>query len=480
MAAATLGGPNRLDAVPLPAGTVHHGRERYIDLSRASEVRITIDPRDLHDPFVGIDVDGLDANFSHTGPQWQREACLEIDGGPGSTVRLRIAGSGSRSLPKRSFHARFTTDAAIVRGDTCGALTLRADASPNAYLRNSLMTAVVDRAHCELDMQPHVPVRLLINGRYHGAYRVMAKKNRSWLEHLAGGGDIDVLEGPDQRAIHGNRSHFTQARALLASGAPVDSLMRWIDLRSLIDLACLDLYTGRADHDLNVRCWRPRRPEGRWRWVLFDLDIWAPVTENSLVRMLGDAPDETPFLSDILRHDHLRDSLLTRMVVLVNTVLSPDHATALLDSLYGCDQSLLGEDHERWRNELQRPDPERCRRELDDFLRRRPAMVLDHMAAAIGSTRTSTIVRCEPPGAGRLTLHDLFLTDDSVRLEGIRGTVVRLEAFALPGYEFVGWENDEPQGPSDPLLDHTGIQEVIARFRPVAWSGRHRMEQTME
>lgn len=452
----------------------------YIDLAGEREMHLSIDPLDLWDPARGIDVEGLHDNYSKSGPQWQRPAVLSTHRHPGAKVTLRIAGSGSRSLPKRSFHAHFNAGGAIVHGDTCNAVTLRADASPHAFLRNVLLTEVAERADCAVDVQPYVAVRLAINGRSHGAYRVLPKKNRRWVRQFAQGPDIDMLAGPHFDVVHGDRVHFDHAWSKLMANAPFDSLEQWIDMRSLIDLACLDLYAGRADHDLNVRCWKPRTPEGRWRWILYDMDLWAPVRENSVERMLSGDALEAPFIPAIFANAQVRDVLLARMVALVNTVLSPDRAPALLDSLFDRHQALLWEDHERWQGVLQRPDPAHCRIELETFLRDRPAVLLDHLAATIGTGCFAPIVRCEPSQAGWVELEGLYLTDGCALVRGLGGTPMHMTAYARPGYEFVGWSDEHgdtiPAIPMDPALH----REVIASFRPVAWSGRNGLKQTVE
>ncbi|MBK8340839.1 MAG: CotH kinase family protein [Flavobacteriales bacterium] len=84
--------------------------------------------------------------------------------------------------------------------------------------------------------------------------------------------------------------------AMLERGAPLDSIAMMIDVESLIELACFDLWTGRADADLNMRCYRPAQPGGRWRWVLYDMDLWAPPEDPSVERLCdGPFPFRTVF-----------------------------------------------------------------------------------------------------------------------------------------------------------------------------------------
>src|SRR5690606_12774530 len=166
-----------------------------------------------------------------------------------------------------------------------------------------------------------------LNGRYWGLYRWMPAKDAEWLRHISGAEAVDVLEGPATVALSGKDTHFREARRALLGSATADSIDALIDLGSLIDLACIDLWTGRADHDLNVRCYRPRERGGRWRWVLFDMDLWAPAAENSVERMCSAPVPETPYVPQLLGHPELRPKLLARITAL-NAVVFAAPSTA--------------------------------------------------------------------------------------------------------------------------------------------------------
>ncbi|MBK8530812.1 MAG: CotH kinase family protein [Flavobacteriales bacterium] len=155
-------------------------------------------------------------------------------------------------------------------------------------MRNRFMELLVKNNGLNVDVQPSLPMPLYLNGAYWGLYRWMPPKDAQWLERISGSQAVDVLEGPAGVVRSGSDAHFAPAMDLLFAGAPLDSMAQRIDVANLIDLACLDLYTGRADHDLNVRCYRPRQADGRWRWVLFDMDLWAPAGERGGTHGLGD------------------------------------------------------------------------------------------------------------------------------------------------------------------------------------------------
>ncbi|HMC97858.1 MAG TPA: CotH kinase family protein, partial [Flavobacteriales bacterium] len=406
-------------------------------------------PGDLWSDSTGIDVDGANANHSRKGIAWERPVTVRFFGDPSTTMAagMRISGSGSRGLAKRSFklYARdqygsgqkgfpFADGARLSEG------ILRADASPSAFLRNRLLELLVGHYQLHVDMQPSTPIPLYLNARYWGLYRWMPPKDAQWLEHISGSEAVDVLEGPAATVLSGNDATFPAAQQALLAGAPLDSINALIDTGNLIDLACIDLYTGRADHDLNVRCYRPRQAGGRWRWVLFDLDLWAPANENSVERMCSASVPETPYVPQLLAHPELQEQLLARMTALLATTFEPLHARAMADSLFHAHEPQLIADHQRWMEALDRPDPLTSVHDLDAFIAERPGYLARYLSDRTGrALRTVTVT---VPGAeqGRMLLEGLPLEPGEHKIDLFRGVRTRIAFVPAAGWEFAGWK----------------------------------------
>ncbi len=422
----------------------------------------------------GIYHPGAHANHTRTGVEWERPAMVGL---PGAAhlfpVGVRIHGSGSRGLAKRSFklHARTrygspTEGIPHAGGAVFTEAILRADASPHAFMRNVVLEQLV-RAHgLQVDVQPSAPIALYLNERFWGMYRLMPPKNAQWLRSLSGAEALDVLAGPSLHAVNGSDGHFRKALAALYGAAPIDSIEALIDLASLIDLACLDLWTGRADHDLNVRLYRPRQAGGRWRWILYDMDVWAPANDNSLARMVGTMAPEAPWLGPLLAHPALAERLLARITALHAAVLNPMVAGVLVDTLYGRYEELLRADHRRWDLELDMAPPAASRDELRAFITTRPAHLMRQLAEHTGRSLHSVRVEVPPPGAGTLRLEGLTMTSGEHTVHGLAGVPVQLEAVAPPGMEFAGWKGVVGDGPVI-RVDLARAKVVRPLFRPV-------------
>ena len=415
---------------------------------------VSAEPKDLWSDSTGINVDGAFANFSRGGKAWERPAHVQRSGSNAIPVGMRISGSGSRGQPKRSFKLYLrdryeSPDSgwAFADGTHCDEVMLRADATPHAFLRNLLMITLVDRFGLDVETQPSDVVSLYLNGSPWGLYRALPPKDAQWLRQRSRAEAVDLLEGPGLTPLSGRNASFVAARQALLDDAPMDSLERWIDLGSLIDLASLDIFTGRADHDLNVRCYRPRQPGGRWRWVLFDMDLWAPAEENSVERMCASSSTDAPYLPQLLAQPELQERLLGRTTALLATALHPDVAGAMLDSLYSTHAAALLLDHERWAPEMDLPLPSASRTAVAQHLATRPDHLMNHLAKQTGRTVERVRIEVPPNHQGQVLLDGLPLPPGRQQIRCLSGIPATLELRPAAGYEAGTTKGLKGEGP---------------------------------
>lgn len=391
---------------------------------------------------------------------------MTMDGGVhrSESDRLSVAGSGTRGLPKKSFKVRRSGPVNDPILGPWPEVMLRADASPNAFLHNLFMEHAM-KVGAHLEMQPSLPVMLKLNGRSIGLYRAMPAKNSDWLMSLCGAEDVDIVDGPAANAVHGNDERFVPLLAALERGAPIDSLERMMDVMSLLDLACADLWTGRADHDLNMRAWRPRDKDGRWRFILFDMDLWAPAEEHTIDRMCSETAPVSPWLPWLFENATTRDALLARMSAWLATAFSPAEASVLLDSLFNANEAMMRADHERWSDTLNMLEPDEAVRSIKDHIANRTRPLVDQLAHKSGKKVRAVEVSVAPSGSGWIDVEDLVARSAAFSVPAFRGIPVHLSAHPCEGYEFVQWQGAKCSGPKLVLDGDEG--RVKAVFRPV-------------
>ena len=442
---------------------------------------LVIDPADLQGEQGIADVPS--GNFSRSGKAWQRQAWLNTgtEGNAMHATGLAIAGSGTRSLPKRNFKLfakdRFAAPGPLrlPDGSMAREVTLRADASPNAFLRNLFMKEVARRSGARVDLQPSFPVPLYINGSYQGLYRAMPTKNQVWARSLNQDRPVELVDGTGPKVLNGNGKSYFRLLKALANGAPPQELEQLADLNSLVELACFDLWTGRGDHDLNVRCWRPDAPGGKWRWMLYDMDQWAPPEDLTVPRMCATVTADAPYVRELLRDPALRARLLARLSALMATTLNPQRATLLLDSIHAAQAPAMREDHARWKDELPMPAPEQARAEIQQHITGRQGPLMRQLAQATGLEPCTLVVEVQPPGAGLVQVEGLALTDDRASMASWSGILVHFNAVPAADMEFAGWGD----GATDPerVLASGRPGKIVARFRPAAFSSQRSLQQ---
>lgn len=431
---------------------------------------LRIEPLDLYDNDRGLFATGDNANYARSGPEWQRMGELERHADSTTTarrVKVGISGSGTRGLAKKSLK--------VFDEATEQETILRADASPDAFLRNLFMEHVAMQGS-HLDVQRSIPVALYLNGAYHGLYRSMPAKNTAWLRSLCEAEEVDLIGGPEAEVIHGGKARYRAAMDRLLGNAPMDSLMMLMDMSSLMDLACFDMWTGRADQDLNVRCWRSRMKGGRWRWILYDMDLWSLPDDRTVQRMLSAPTPESPYLPALLSRPDRRAALLARTSAWLATALSPDRATALVQRLFDEHGAAMHDDHLRWREALNMKAPEASLTGLREHIEVRTNTLIDQLEKATGLSTHRLRVEVLPVSAGRIFAEDLYLTDGERTIVVFDDAPVHLRASANEGYRFAGWQGSGTN--SDTVLGSgSGKRTLRAVFKAVSSSGKDALEQ---
>jgi hypothetical protein len=197
------------------------------------------------------------------------------------------------------------------------------------------------------------------------------------------------------------------------------------------------------------------------------MDLWAPAEENSVERMASGTAAETPYIPQLLRHPELQQRLLARMSALLATALEPERAVNMADELFARHASELEADHERWKLELDRPEPKVSNQELLSFIRIRPGSLLEHLAKA--SDRKVRQVNIEAPSAdqGVLALEGLSLLPGPHVISGFQDVALELTFTPAQGYELSGWKGVE--GTSGTItIDPARARNVRPLVRPTA------------
>lgn len=206
------------------------------------------------------------------------------------------------------------------------------------HMRDSILTSLAQDTGV-MYQETEVSV-VYINGEYWGVYNMRERISPYSLRQFHDWDDnayLDVLEGSFERmyATSGAEAPFQELltwvkRNDLRNDANVQKLSEAMDIENYLDYVALQIYTSNQDLN-NVRLYRNRHGDNKWRWVLCDLDLSYQVDANSISRWMADGgvgsitkQDNTLFV-ELMENAKVRDYFLTRMGELLATTFSTEN-----------------------------------------------------------------------------------------------------------------------------------------------------------
>lgn len=465
-------------------------------------ISVSIAPGLLFNPETGIMVDGPGADSAYVHKPganfWTRQefGCnVEIFESDKSCVfnsgaGMRLFGGYSRIYPQKSIVlvARDRYGKKFFRHRIFGAnapkkfryLVLRNGGSDwnGAHFRDELMNRLTEG--WDIEKQAFRPALLYLNGRYWGIYHIREKINARFLEdHSDADRDsIDLMEHL-RNVRKGSGRHYQRLLAYLRDNdlsqpghyAWVQSQM---DVDNFIDYSVAQIYCDNTDAGGNIRYWRPRRPGGRWRWILFDTD-WGfglynnQAWQHDAIQFFTDPagpnwpnpPWSTFLLRSLLQNAEFKRQFINRLCDRLNTSFSTEKVMAGIAWF----ERVLGPEMprhlQRWRQ-----SPAEWQRHLAllrEFAEKRPAFLRQCLAQHF-NTGAPAQLEIEPAEGGHVLVNNCIQTGGEVYrgtyFEKIPVTLMAVPAF---GYRFAGWEGTERE---ERLLRVYLVPGAPLRLRP--------------
>ena len=329
-------------------------------------------------------------------------------------------------------------------------------------MKDAALQEVVARTGLNLDCQAYVPVHHFINGDYKGVLNMREPNNKHFV--LANYGydsdEIDQFEiSPDSGYVQmtGTKDAFNRWYALAQDAADPDvyaEICRMVDVEEFINYIAVEFYLGNWDWPKNnLKGYRPRTDDGRFRMVTFDLDgafsVGDPFTTFEGKRIFtfdmlrGDRQGEyitdeleiiTIFLN-MLANDTFRKQFIDTYCLVTYSVFDPAWCRSVITELaehVATDMSFGGNNPWSTANDLINRLSASYQRTNIGYLRGYSRMQLS------GVTPIDVELHTDLPEA-RLTVNDLPVPMNA--FDGQLFPPVTVCAQAPGGYRFVGWRS---------------------------------------
>ena len=376
------------------------------------------DPYNLTSDEAGIMVKGPNAEATYPygsmnkganfWMDWEREAHIEVFNPDGSTMisqecGTKLHGQYSRAEKQKAFKIiaraeygsnRFQASIFSRRPYTeYQSFLLRSSSEDGNKTR--MRDAVMQRlaAGTSVDYQETEIGVLYIDGEYWGHYNLRERINTAQICQWEGWeGEEDDLDLVKANTNTMQGSNETMVRLLdwvkshnMNTDEAYQVLDSAIDIQNYIEYMAVEMYTGNTD-TLNVKRYRNPKRDGKWRWVLFDLD-WAFYEDtNSVRRWLApggmgnkNRTDNTLFIA-CMKNDTFRDRFLTHLGQQMATTFSPESVLGLTEELYNALKPLLPDQFARWGQT--ESDYNQAMRKFTNYAKSRPRRMLQFLKYA--------------------------------------------------------------------------------------------------
>jgi hypothetical protein len=340
-------------------------------------------------------------------------------------------------------------------------------------LRDGMMqTLIKDRM--DADYQEYQPAIIYLNGDYWGILNIREKINEDYLSanHGVDPDSVDMLLKYVE-VIEGDDTHYQEMMEYIRTHDLADSAYfhyvgTQMDINQFLNYYIAQIYFFNQDWPQgNIKYWRPQTPDGRWRWLLYDLDFGFDFLKyhDDMVQWATTGNEEsTELFRNLLENQDFRNEFLQRSCSHMNTSFQPERVIGIIDSLAGNIEAEMPFHVNRfnwprsmsiWYDELEI---------LTDFASTRLPELTTNLTDRFnleGTYELTTLVANPEFGSIRVSGVDM---PDTLTGPYFRNIPVTLEAIPRDGYAFLGWEGASVSANHSLELTLSSDNTIIAHF----------------
>lgn len=323
------------------------------------------------------------------------------------------------------------------------------------FLRDAMMTTlVVDRM--DIDYQAYQPALGFINGDFWGIYNIREKMNDYYPQSNYGvdKDNLDLLELNGEVAA-GRADHYQNMIDYIrnndiSKNEIYNYIKTQMDVNEYNNYMIAQIYFRNHDWPMNnIKYWREQSSNGRWRWLLYDLD-WgfggesreggAQYKTNTIEWLLEQ--EETNFLfKNLLKNQTFKNEFIQRFCSHLNTTFAEHRVLHIIDSLSFNLSQYMPMHIERWHVP---PSMSKWDGELDTlrvFAEHRPEYIRNHLIETFDLKGMIPVeIHAHPPNSGNIKINSVQLIDNGYWGKMAKELTVTVVAKANPGYIFTGWD----------------------------------------
>ena len=443
------------------------------------------------DPDNMFGQDGIYTNPEEEGQDWERPCQVQyfknenldfsIDCG------IRIQGSSSVNLPKKSFRLFFDDDYGQSRLEYPMFEGSNVTDFKNLVLRAGYDDDITDDSGTLLkDPYGNRQYKesgglitegnwaiLTINGEYWGVYEIRESLNKEFIESHTGWNDFDLVRFNkfEPELKNGTWTDWDYMRDFLENNDMSDEsnyavAAGLIDIDNLVNVQALIQCSVYRSWSYGISTYKENTPGGKWQYTVWDMDRshggpwWNPHDDYSENEPLtwGNFLNES-----LTKNETFRNKLVNRVADILNTNYKPANAIPYLDAMRLEIDAEMGGEYDRWNPS---EDINTWYDNLAEFnltLEERPDVLRGYIVDYYNFSGSNTI-NIDKTGEGKVMINTVDVPGFPWSGIYFEDVPVPISAVPAPGYSFNGWS--DPSLPNDPNIEIVwdGTYDLTAYF----------------
>lgn len=221
-------------------------------------------------------------------------------------------------------------------------LVLRTSGSDQNQTRFKDMSISSFAFNMGIDYMAYQPTIMYVNGKYFGIVNLREKINEDYIQynHHANKKGVTILEaeGNFNKEYEGFKK-FIQEH-YLDNNFPT-AIEEKMDVENYFNYSFLEIYIANVDSRGNIRYWKDRTQENKWRWIYYDGDLACAThfhRQNFLKERISPVQTDwynptwaTHILRYLTSNPELRNKFINQACLLMSTVLQKDTIVNRID-----------------------------------------------------------------------------------------------------------------------------------------------------
>ena len=351
---------------------------------------------------------------------------------------------------------------------TFTSLTLRegGDDWGKAHLTDAIWNAIVD-GRMEVETNRYRPAAMFINGNYWGLYNIRDRWDENWFfqEYGTDNGDYDHVRF-DRSALSLENGKSDDWRELFGflTKPHLSNQEAWkvveseIDVDSLVDFTICETFGGNTSWQGNREAWQDNRSNGKWRWLLPDMDRTfgnTSIQSNVTSFIVGETT-----VSRMRKFPNFRNRLAQRAAAHLTSTLSANRLKRLIEKLGAAAAPEIPRQHSRWSNPTESNYTASLER-MKNFVDLQEGRFLDEIGSNTVETPLANLT-LSTSGEGSFKFAGVKLKAQTFK--AFEDTPAEIEAIPAPGFRFERWAGLD--GGAKTILKFTGDTTITAHFSP--------------